>query len=220
MVRGALWLVQTVGEGGIFTKNDIRLAFPGISQADRRIRDLRKYGWVLHSSTEDVRLAQDEQRFVSAGVAVWDSRARRNAASGKPITNKERAAALERADYLCSKCGIGSAEPYPDDSVATAVLGISRRETRDAREATDLLVVECNRCRSGSVGATLSVDEVLIRISMLDEPQMRRLKHWIERGRRGTTELDRAWSGYRQLPEVLRSEITAHIVGKLESPGP
>ena len=31
MVRGALWLLQVVGQGGVFTKNQLREAFPGVS---------------------------------------------------------------------------------------------------------------------------------------------------------------------------------------------
>ena len=77
MVRGALWLLQVVGEGNTFTKNQLRDAFPGVSQVDRRIRDLRDYGWVVYSSTEDASLLREDQRFVKAGVPVWDPKARR-----------------------------------------------------------------------------------------------------------------------------------------------
>lgn len=41
MVRAALWLLDEIGEGNSFTKEQVREAFPGVSQADRRIRDLR-----------------------------------------------------------------------------------------------------------------------------------------------------------------------------------
>jgi hypothetical protein len=64
MITGALWLAAEVGEGGVFTKEQVRQAFPGISQADRRIRDLRDYGWVIHTNTDDASLASGEQRLV------------------------------------------------------------------------------------------------------------------------------------------------------------
>src|ERR1700722_7484392 len=70
MIRGALWLLQVVGEGNVFTKEQVRAAFPGISQIDRRIRDLRDYGWVISSSSDDATLSADEQRFIQAGTAV------------------------------------------------------------------------------------------------------------------------------------------------------
>src|SRR4029079_19025372 len=101
MVRGALWLLQVVGEGNTFTKNQLREAFPGISQVDRRIRDLRDYGWVVYSSTEDATLLAEDQRFVKAGVAVWDPKARRAAAPQNPISSKDRQAVLARDGYMC-----------------------------------------------------------------------------------------------------------------------
>ena len=32
MVRGALWLVQVIGEGSTFTKTQLREAFPGVAR--------------------------------------------------------------------------------------------------------------------------------------------------------------------------------------------
>lgn len=91
MVRGALWLAREIGEGHIFTKEQVRRTFPGISQIDRRIRDLRDYGWVIHTSSDDARLRIDEQRLVKIGVPVWDSKARRAAA---PRASRPRNARL------------------------------------------------------------------------------------------------------------------------------
>lgn len=127
MVRGALWLVQVVGEGNTFTKNQLRKAFPGVSQVDRRIRDLRDYGWVVYSNTEDARLSVEDQRFVKEGVPVWDAKARHDSAPQKATSSKERQAVLVRDGYMCTLCGIAGGEPYPDDAVMTAVLSVSRR---------------------------------------------------------------------------------------------
>lgn len=200
MVRGALWLVQVIGEGNTFTKEQLRDAFPGISQVDRRIRDLRDYGWVLFTNSEDARLVAEDQRFVRAGVPVWDPAARRAAAPQKAISNKEKQAVMARDDYMCTVCGISGGEAYLDDSNQSAVLSVTRRETvlPDGREQT-LLVTECKRCRAGSNGSPARADETLADIRALDPGEQKRLRRWIERGRRGSTPLERAWNAYRRL---------------------
>ncbi|KUM91015.1 hypothetical protein AQI94_00770 [Streptomyces pseudovenezuelae] len=212
MVRGALWLVQVVGEGNTFTKEQLRDAFPGISQADRRIRDLRDYGWVLFTNSDDARLVAEDQRFVRAGVPVWDPAARRAAAPQKTISNKEKQAVLARDDYMCTVCGVSGGEAYLDDSNQSAVLSVTRRETvlPDGREQT-LLVTECKRCRAGSDGSPARADEAMADIRALDPGEQKRLRRWIERGRRGSTPLERAWNAYRRLPADARDEVRAAL---------
>lgn len=212
MVRGALWLLQVIGEGNTFTKNELRDAFPGVSQVDRRIRDLRDYGWVVHSSAEDATLLREDQRFVSAGVAVWDSKARRANAPTKAISTKERQVVLARDDYMCTLCGVAGGESYPDNAIMTAVLAVSRRMvTSDDGRPKQIFVTECKRCRSGNVPASLAVGDVVEYATELDLDDLRRLVRWMERGRRGTTELDRAWSAYLRVPPDERSRVAERI---------
>lgn len=208
MIRCALWLVQVIGEGNTFTKEQLRDAFPGISQADRRLRDLRDFKWVILTNTEDASLLTEDQRFVKAGVPVWDPVARRAAAPGKRATAKQTREALERDGYMCTLCGIGGAEPYSDDSNQTAVLSVTQRLTvlPDGREET-MLVTECKRCRAGSSGQPARADEVVAEIKSLDPADQRRLARWAERGRRGSTPLERAWNAYRRLPGEARQEV-------------
>jgi hypothetical protein len=212
MVRGALWLVQVIGEGNTYTKAQLRDAFPGVSQADRRIRDLRDYGWVLRTNAEDATLTAEDQRFVKAGVPVWDPAARRAAAPQKAVSNKEKQATMARDHYMCTVCGISGGEEYIDDSNQTAVLAVTRRETAlpDGREET-LLVTECKRCRAGGEGLPAQADEALAAIKALDPGDQRRVMRWIERGRRGSTPLDRAWNAYRRLPADARDELRATL---------
>lgn len=212
MVRGALWLVQVVGEGNTFTKNQLRDAFPGVSQVDRRIRDLRDYGWVVYSSAEDASLLREDQRFVSAGVPVWDPKARRANAPEKAISTKERQAVLARDGYMCTLCGIAGGESYPDDDIMTAVLSVSRRMvTLDDGRPRQVLVTECKRCRSGDAPAPLAVGEVVTAAADLDPGDLRRLVRWIERGRRGATALDRAWSAYLRVSPDERRRVAERL---------
>lgn len=208
MTKAALWLIQTVGEGNTFTKSELRAAFPGISQIDRRVRDLRDYGWVILTNTEDARLTAEDQRFEKAGVPVWDHAARRMAAPSKAISAKEKQAVLQRDDYMCKVCGISGGESYLEDSNQVAVLSIKRVRTvmPDGSEET-FLVTECKRCRAGNLGAPVRADEVLADIKALDPHELRRLTRWIERGRRGSTPLERAWTAYRRLPEEAKKAV-------------
>src|SRR3954447_17133914 len=79
-VRAALWLVEVVGVGNHFTKAELREAFPGVEQVDRRMRDLRDDSWVIATNREDRSLELDELRFVSMGGRVWEPGYRRSAA--------------------------------------------------------------------------------------------------------------------------------------------
>ncbi|MGO4420337.1 hypothetical protein AB4Z54_16790, partial [Streptomyces sp. MCAF7] len=69
--RAALWLVTEVGEGNIFTKTELRKAFPDVAQIDRRVRELRDHGWRIDTNRDDPALKQEEQRYVSKGAEVW-----------------------------------------------------------------------------------------------------------------------------------------------------
>jgi hypothetical protein len=211
MIRGALWLIQEIGEGNTFTKEQIRTAFPRVSQADRRIRDLRDYGWVILTNTEDATLMAEDQRFIAAGVSVWDPAARR-AAAPKTISAKKRQAAMTRDDFMCTVCGISGGEPYVDGSNQTAVLSVARRETvlpGGRREA--MLVTECKRCRAGRSDEPADAAQVLADVKALHPGDQRRLLRWMQTGRRSPTPVERAWNDYRRLPVDARWEIQASI---------
>ncbi|MFC9618525.1 hypothetical protein ACFTXM_00505 [Streptomyces sp. NPDC056930] len=209
MVRVALWLTQEVEEDGRFTKAQLRDAFPGVSQVDRRLRELRDFGWVILTNTEDATLMSEDQRFLRPGVPVWDPAARR-AAAPKKVSAKEIQAALARDEYMCTVCGIAGGEPYIDDSNQTAVLSVARRDTvlPGGRQRT-LLVTECKRCRAGSDEEPVDAVKLLADIKALDIGDQRRLARWAERGRRGSTPLERAWNAYRRLPADARDEVKA-----------
>lgn len=72
MKRAALWLVQVVGEENVFTKAELREAFPDVAQIDRRMRDLRDFGWKIDTKREDIDLDANEQRYVQRGEPVWE----------------------------------------------------------------------------------------------------------------------------------------------------
>lgn len=110
MKRAALWLVTVVGEGNVFTKEDVKGAFPGVSQADRRVRDLRDHGWQIDTNREDAGLGQHEQRFVKPGLPVWEPG--KAAKPGTSVTQTQRRDVLARDGHLCRSCGIAPGEEY------------------------------------------------------------------------------------------------------------
>ncbi|MEU4811019.1 hypothetical protein AB0H20_17635 [Nocardia fluminea] len=212
MIRSALWLVQVVGEGNEFTKNQLREAFPTVSQIDRRVRDLRKYGWELLTSSEDASLTQDEQRFSKRGVPVWDNDSRRAADQRMTLPATDRQQVLARDGYLCTVCGIAGGEAYPEDSNLTAVLTVARRKVRLAsgNEVTRL-VTECKRCHTGSRGRAVAVDDVVGMIGKLGPRDRQQLATWLASGRRTVSDLDRIWNAILRLPPEGKSEIADRL---------
>lgn len=212
MVRAALWLVQEVGLGQTFTKEDIRAAFPGVAQADRRMRDLRSYDWVLHTSADDASLLPEQTRFVTQGIAVWDPKERRSSAQDKPVTSKERTATLARDNYVCTLCGVAGGEEYPDGSLQTAVLSASRRPVTlpNGRTASEL-VTECGRCRAGVGDSIRRADTALATAETLSPAELARLRRWVHLGRRPTSTIDIVWSDYLRLPGDAKAEFRASL---------
>lgn len=212
MVRGALWLVQEIGVGNPFTKEDIRQAFPGVAQADRRIRDLRDYGWTLYTRIEDASLSLGQTRFVAQGAAIWNATDRRAANVAKGISNKERAIAMARDDYMCTVCGISGADEYPDDRTQSAVLVVSRRTCvhPDGSEVS-ALATECTRCRAGRHSTKMTSTSVIARAQELGIDDRLQLAKWIEAGRRDVRAVEQVWSQYRHLPEVLRVDVRVDL---------
>jgi hypothetical protein len=150
-VRVALWLIQEIGEGNTFVKSQLREAFPGVEQVDRRMRDLRPEGWQIHTNQQDPTLANDELRFVKAGFPVWES-------TGPPpskragLSRSERQSVLRRDEYTCLLCGIGSREAYPDDLVDRAVLLVVEAPSGG-------WMTTCRRCRADADDFTTTWNE-------------------------------------------------------------
>jgi hypothetical protein len=211
-IRTALWLISEVGVGNSFTKEQHREAFSGVTQADRRLRDLRDYGWVIHTSVEDVTLNPEEQRFVAAGSPVWE-RGIRKATATAVLTAKMRRATFAENDYQCVLCGIAGGERYSDTPHMTAVLAVSRQTVTgpDGRVQT-MFVPECKRCRSGAASETIDIPLLVARINSLDPADLAVFVQWCDRGRRGP--IDKVWADFRRLPVAARDQVRARLKGE------
>ncbi|MFF5705461.1 hypothetical protein ACFY7H_23615 [Streptomyces sp. NPDC012794] len=209
MKRAALWLVTVVGEGNVFTKEDVKQAFPGVSQADRRVRDLRDFGWRIDTNREDLGLNQHEQRFVSRGEPVWEPGKGTRPASS--ITDTRRREILARDGHHCRSCGITAGEIYAGTFVS-AQLDIARRPVTQPDGTTSVeLVAECNRCRVGGKGLTADVDAVLTRVSRLAGLDRKTLTAWVAADAREFAEVERLWADIRTLPAEARNQVRAAL---------
>jgi hypothetical protein len=210
MKRVALWLVQEVGVGELFTKTQLREAFPGTSQIDRRMRDLRDFGWRIDTNREDPALGTHEQRFVDQGDPVWEP-GKGTKKSGLTVSASERHGLMMRDGHMCRSCGIGPGERYPGSHLASQ-LDIARRQVHSPNGGTSVqLVIECNRCRVGGRNSTVDLTGVLSRIEMLPPFEKKMLVSWIEQDKRNFSEVEEIWALYRTLPAEAREQVQASL---------
>lgn len=209
LVRAALWLETEVGEGNVFTKARLREDFPDVSQIDRRIRDLRDYGWQIDTRREDPSLRLEEQRFAKKGAEVWlpELRAKAKPKDKAGLTAAQRTKVLSDDGFLCRSCGATAGDVY-EDGVTTAQLEIARRHVRlpDGSEEVQL-VTECSRCRVGGRGRFVDLQEVLDVAGSLSALERDIFAGWLERDRRTFSTLEKLWAAYRSLPEDSRAVV-------------
>lgn len=209
MKRTALWLVQVIGEGNAFTKSQLRDAFPDVAQIDRRMRDLRDFGWKINTSREDISLDANEQRFIERGVPVWEpGKATRSGPA--VVTASQRREILARDGHKCRSCGIGPGELYPGTE-SSSQLDIARRPVRAAGGTQVQLVTECNRCRVGSRELVADLEDVLTRGAKLPMIEKRMLAGWIEQDARTFSAVEQLWADYRTLPADARESVRAAL---------
>lgn len=205
-VRVALWLVQEVGEGNVFTKADLRDAFPGVEQVDRRMRDLRAEGWRILTNLQDPTLASDELRFASAGSPVWDGPSAKSVQS--KVSSRQRQVAFARDGYMCTICGVGGGETYPDAAHLAAVLTV-RRVGNDL--GPEGLVTVCTRCLKGDPAQVPDVSGVQASFLSLSPVERALLRTWIRQGRRTSSSVDRVYAAYRHLSPPQQAIVREYL---------
>ncbi len=210
MVRTALWLLSEVGVCKSFTKEQHRRAFAGISQADRRMRDLRQYGWIIHTSAEDATLNPSERRLITIGAPVWDLRERKSA-SKNALSAKLRLTTLSAHNFQCSICGIMAGESYPEASNEAAVLGVATRTVLMPDGSSGrMLAAECKRCKAGIGRVAVDLDQLSKNIASLPSFERSVFMCWAQDGRRN--HLDRVWSEFVRLPLEARKQLLRSLV--------
>lgn len=208
--RVALWLLQEVGLGEVFTKSMLRAAFPGVEQIDRRMRDLRQEGWRIDTANQDPTLHLDELRFVEPGAPVWDPKRPKD----QSLSARTRKAVLERDRFSCVVCGIAGGETYPEDSLRRAQLAVSKR---GAGEGISDYVTLCDMCRRA--GISPSVDRVLPVLGELTDAQRHTLRSWLVAGRRERDKLESAWALASRLAPSQQEELVV-MLGNTDAVAP
>lgn len=207
MARAALWLIQEVGEGEIFTVAKLREAFPDIAQIDRRMRGLRDYGWEIATAREDPELRSQERRFVTRGKDVWVPGQAKTPSHKSSITSAQRAKVMQEDGYLCRTCGITGGEAY-DDDIVQAVLNVARRPVTLADgSVTHQLVTECQRCGRGTVDRSVHLPELIAKIEALAPLERSVLSSWVKNDKRTYSQLEVLWGLYRTLPQESRKAV-------------
>jgi hypothetical protein len=202
--RVALWLLQVVGEGNVFTKEQLRDDFREVQQIDRRLRDLRADGWKIDTNREDAGLSSKEQRFVQRGLPVWESNV--VSAGASTISSIQRRDILRRDNHMCRSCGIGPGEPYPDGGHSQ--LDIARRVVQlpDGDKQVQLLT-ECNRCRIGNGKTPADLRQFLSDVDRLPFFEGKMLAGWIAQGSRPFNAAEALWALYATLPADARKTV-------------
>lgn len=202
MKKAALWLADTVGEGEVFTKDELREAFPGVSQIDRRVRDLRDHGWIISTRSEDLELELDEQRLVHIGGYVWGAGYKSPVKAAGP-SPKQRQEALRSSNHRCMDCGATAGEPFFDEILTIAMLTVAGSQDSG-------WITCCQRCKKGESFPS-SKAEFLAAYSLLTSSEKRVFAEWRNADVRESTPLDRTWDQFRRLSAEERRDAL-HIV--------
>ncbi|MDI5962105.1 hypothetical protein [Streptantibioticus silvisoli] len=208
MIRCALWLLAEVGAGNVFTKTELREAFPETSQIDRRLRDLRDRGWLIGTNREDPTLKPSEQRFVQRGADVWKPGQGR-AAAGRTasISAAQRQETFAADGYLCRVCGIAGGETY-ENGWETAQLDVARRETLlPGGGKRTMLMTECKKCRVARRESEADVAGVISELDGLSSFERDHFAQWVAADARDLSVLERIWGRYRVLPAEARKVV-------------
>lgn len=205
-VRVALWLLAEVGEGGKFTKEQLRAAFHDYPQVDRRMRELRDHDWVIDANRTDVSLNPNEMRFVRAGEAVWDPATR---AARMVRRRPERRLVLERDGQACVRCGARAPAPLEVAYVVPLAAGGSA--------GPDNLVTLCANCHAlfDRTAAPSEEGEAWRLAEKLSPQEKARLLAWMALGRRPVSAAEQVWQLYCAAPAEQKSalkERLAHAV--------
>ncbi len=215
MKRAGLWLVAVVGEGNVFTKAQLREAFPDTSQIDRRMRDLRDFGWQIDTNREEPGLESYEQRFVVQGAPVWEPGKATKASTA--ITATQRREIIARDGHICRSCGITPGQSYADSHEGVQ-LDIARRDVLQADGSKVVeLVTECKRCRVGGRALAADLPAVLAEVQHLGVLEQGILAGWIAADRRDFSALERLWADYRALPAESRVKVREALSSDSES---
>jgi hypothetical protein len=175
------------------------------------MRDLRDFGWAIHTNREADDLDPHEQRFVQQGIPVWEPGKATRPRGTIAIGAGKRREIISGDGNMCRSCGITPGTRY-EGTYEGAQLDIARRQVRlpDGTTAVEL-VTECQRCRVGGRELVADLGAVLSSVEALPPAERRTLAEWAEADERDFRAVERAWGSYRSLPEESRAGVRAAL---------
>lgn len=217
--RLAAWLMFNSKVGDVLTIRQLRGVLgdtegPNTDEHfNRRFRELRKFGWSVLSSRDSSDLRPDEYRLAQIGDPVWLGKTQ---FGKKAVSAKTRREVLDRDGHRCLICGIGAAEPYPDQPTRKArlTLGHFVANSLDGLNISANLRTECSRCNEPAKDEATrseSATELWPKMRSLPRAGKARLLSWVKKGQRDRDEIDRLFDQYRALPAPQRDEIKAKL---------
>lgn len=216
--RVAHWLFSEVGEGNVFTKNDMRDALPGIEQIDRRMRDLRPLGWKIRTYKDMPRLAANELFLEKIGDRIWepDYRPPRRTM----MSAATRRAVFEKHGRRCMVCGVDLGSEYPDmpGVIARPTIGHWLPKERGGTDDVSNLRPECHLCNETGRNLTSQpVDAELMKRKLKELPrsEKQQLLDWMSAGKRTFNRVEELWSEFNQLPASVQDELRGFVAGML-----
>jgi hypothetical protein len=147
----ASWLRREIGEGGIFTIQQVEQMITtetGIErcEVDRRVRELREARWTVSNYRTDPTLLPNQHRLVHIGDDITDPRYQWPRARRCPAL--VRRTVFMRDGRTCRICGIRDREPYTDapERLARITIGRILPGSRGGSYTVLNCQVECDRC--------------------------------------------------------------------------
>ncbi|MGA5035520.1 HNH endonuclease [Streptomyces capoamus] len=201
------------GEGGKFGKLELFGAVPEVSQADRRMRDLRQMGWQIDNYKVNPSLRPDEYLVRKLGTRV-DLGEPRPKNTRKSITGPKRRRILERDGHTCQVCGVRAGQEFPDAPGRTAVMTIGHLVpvNRGGQNTDANLRAECQRCGDESRDVTVdppSYEQVLAHVSQGSLKDKRLLYSWMQAGRRMPSDSEKLFLEWSRLSPADRLNVAA-----------
>jgi 5-methylcytosine-specific restriction endonuclease McrA len=203
------YLATEVGEGERFNKSTLRTIIPNTEQVDRRMRDLRKVGWVIRNYRDKASLKPNELFLERIGDRVWEDGYKW---PEEGLTAAKRRKVLDRDGRRCLVCGLDFGAEYPDRPgvVARPTIGHIVPKERGGTDELDNLRPECQFCNEAVRNLTdLPADVELLkrRVMELRREDKQMLAGWMHAGRRSFSDAEKLWAQYSQLPTPARDEI-------------
>jgi 5-methylcytosine-specific restriction endonuclease McrA len=203
------YLATEIGENKTFNKQDLRKVVPDTEQVDRRMRDLRKVGWIIRTYKDKASLKPNELFLEKIGDGVWKAGYKWPT---EGLTSAKRRKVLDRDGRRCMVCGIDFGEEYPDRTgvVARPTIGHILPKERGGSDDLDNLRPECQFCNETARNLTdTPVDAELVkrRILELNRQDKQMLASWMLAKRRSFTDAERLWAQYSQLPLPVKEEV-------------